>query len=129
MLYFDNIGFTWETVANGATTINFEADELGTSYPMTNGNQAIVEEDPDGKSGKVLHVGTSESFCITAEMNARNFPGNTAQDFRFSAFRQKTHCRSTYVFRVPAVFMQCKSAFRVPYKARDPIRLYHLNLS
>lgn len=63
MLYFDNIGFTWETVANGATTINFEADELGTSYPMTNGNQAIVEEDPDGKSGKVLHVGTSESFC------------------------------------------------------------------
>lgn len=63
MIYFDNIGFTWETVANGATTIDFETDELGITYPMTNGNQAVVEEDPVGKSGKVLHVGTSGSFC------------------------------------------------------------------
>lgn len=62
-LYLDNLGFNWETTAGGTTKIDFESDELGASYPMTNGNQAIVENDPDGVSGKVLHVGTSSALC------------------------------------------------------------------
>lgn len=63
MLYLDNLGFNYETTVGGATTVDFESDALGTSYPMTNGNQAVVENDPTGVSGKVLHVGTSSSFC------------------------------------------------------------------
>lgn len=41
--------------------VDFENDELGTSYGMTGGSQAVVENDPDGKSGKVLHVGTDDN--------------------------------------------------------------------
>ena len=42
----------------GKTVIcDFENDEIGTVYGMTGGSQAVVENDPDGKSGKALHVG------------------------------------------------------------------------
>lgn len=45
----------------GKTVIcDFENDELGTSYEMTGGSQAVVENDPEGKTGKVLHVGTED---------------------------------------------------------------------
>lgn len=43
----------------GKTVIfDFEGDGLGKTYGMTGGSQAVVENDPDGKSGKALHVGT-----------------------------------------------------------------------
>lgn len=46
----------------GKTVIcDFENDELGTSYEMTGGSQAVVENDPEGKTGKVLHVGTEDN--------------------------------------------------------------------
>lgn len=46
----------------GKTVIcDFENDELGTAYDMTGGSQAVVENDPEGKSGKVLHVGTEDN--------------------------------------------------------------------
>ena len=48
----------YELPGTGVTKIDFEKDELGTSYPMTNGNSSVVENDPEG-SGKVLHVGTA----------------------------------------------------------------------
>lgn len=37
---------------------NFDDDAIGTSYPMTGGSSATVEDDPAGESGHVLHVGT-----------------------------------------------------------------------
>ncbi len=53
----------------GKTVIaDFEADELGTSYAMTGNATAIVEDDPAGKSGRVLHVGSD------AEAAARSYP-------------------------------------------------------
>ena len=39
--------------------IDFESDDLGDSYPMTGNSTAIVENDPKGVSGKVLHIGSS----------------------------------------------------------------------
>lgn len=46
----------------GKTVIlDFENDALGTEYPMTNGSKAVVEEDPEGKTGKSLHVGSEDS--------------------------------------------------------------------
>ncbi|MDE7026706.1 MAG: hypothetical protein K2O87_02170 [Duncaniella freteri] len=40
---------------------DFENDEIGKTYPMTNGSEAKVVEDPEGKSGKVLMVGTQDN--------------------------------------------------------------------
>ncbi|MCD8292198.1 MAG: endo-1,4-beta-xylanase [Prevotellaceae bacterium] len=62
--YIDNIGFTWQTVADGATTIDFEDDAIGTEYPMTNGSQAVVVADPAGKSGNVLQIGTANDMAV-----------------------------------------------------------------
>ena len=43
----------------GKTVIcDFENDEIGAAYTMSNGSQAVVEDDPDGKTGKTLHIGT-----------------------------------------------------------------------
>lgn len=48
-------------VQKGTTKLfNFENDEIGTSYPMTGNSSAVVEEDPTGESGHVLHVGTDD---------------------------------------------------------------------
>ncbi|MFV0588079.1 endo-1,4-beta-xylanase [Bacteroides reticulotermitis] len=38
------------------TIINFEDDNLGATYPMTNGGKNAVVTDPDGESGKVLQI-------------------------------------------------------------------------
>lgn len=40
---------------------DFEDLEVGTSFPMTGGGEARVAMDPDGQSGKVLHVGTTST--------------------------------------------------------------------
>ena len=48
-------------VQKGTTKLfNFENDAIGTTYPMTGNSSAIVEEDPAGESGHVLHVGTND---------------------------------------------------------------------
>lgn len=60
--FLDNIVMNYEIAAKGVTKIDFEKDELGKSYAMTNGNQAKVENDPAG-SGKVLHIGTATTPC------------------------------------------------------------------
>lgn len=60
--YLDNIVMNYELAATGVTKIDFAKDEIGKSYPMTNGNQAVIEKDPEG-NGKVLHVGTAATPC------------------------------------------------------------------
>lgn len=60
--FLDNIVMNYELPGTGVTKIDFEKDELGTSYPMTNGNSSVIENDPEG-SGKVLHVGTAATPC------------------------------------------------------------------
>lgn len=60
--YLDNIVMSYELAATGVTKIDFAKDEIGKSYPMTNGNQAVIEKDPEG-NGKVLHVGTAATPC------------------------------------------------------------------
>ena len=60
--FLDNIVMNYELPGTGITKIDFSKDALGTSYPMTNGNQAVIEDNPEG-SGKVLHVGTAATPC------------------------------------------------------------------
>lgn len=60
--YLDNITMNYETSSTGSTIIDFEKDDIGTQYPMTNGNQAVVENDPKSVSGKVLHIGTTDKL-------------------------------------------------------------------
>ncbi|MDR1121304.1 MAG: endo-1,4-beta-xylanase [Dysgonamonadaceae bacterium] len=55
--FIDNIKMAYEKVASGKTVIDFESDALSKEYPMTGNSVAKVEQDPDGVSGKVLHVG------------------------------------------------------------------------
>jgi hypothetical protein len=55
----DNIKMAYEVSAGGKVTIDFENDNLSKEYPMTGNSLSVVENDPDGKSGKVLHVGTT----------------------------------------------------------------------
>lgn len=48
-------------VQKGTTKLfNFENDAIGKTYPMTGNSSAVVENDPTGESGHVLHVGTNE---------------------------------------------------------------------
>lgn len=57
--YLDNIIMDYEVAGGGLVTLfDFEKDAIGTSYSMTGNSTAIVEEDPAGESGHVLHVGT-----------------------------------------------------------------------
>ena len=61
--FLDNIVMNYEVSATGVTKIDFEKDELGKEYPMTNGNSSVVENDPQGQSGKVLHVGSAGNLA------------------------------------------------------------------
>ena len=57
--YLDNIIMDYEVAGGGLVSLfNFENDPLGTQYSMTANSTAVVEEDPTGESGHVLHVGT-----------------------------------------------------------------------
>ena len=48
-------------VQKGSTKLfDFENDAIGTTYPMTSNSSAVVEDDPTGESGHVLHVGTDD---------------------------------------------------------------------
>lgn len=54
--YLDNISMDFEVSGKGSTVINFEADDINTTYPMTGGGTATVVTDPDGESGKTLYI-------------------------------------------------------------------------
>ena len=54
--YLDNISMEYEVSGKGSTTINFEADELNATYPMTGSGTATVVKDPAGESGNALYI-------------------------------------------------------------------------
>ncbi len=56
------------TGASGTTIVNFENDNIGTTYPMTGNSTAVVQPDPAGVSGKMLLVGNA------ATMTNQSFP-------------------------------------------------------
>ena len=81
--YLDNIAMNYEVAGGGVTTIDFENDNVGKTYPMTNGNTAVVEEDPKGVSGKVLHVGSAVSPANQSfpKFNVKLQEGRTLGDY------------------------------------------------
>lgn len=64
IFYLDNFTFNWETAGDDTgldNVLDFEGDNIGKDYPTTNGGVAKIVEDPVGKSGKVLQVGSAEA--------------------------------------------------------------------
>ncbi|WP_442796369.1 endo-1,4-beta-xylanase [Pelobium manganitolerans] len=65
-IYIDNISLAKFDPNGGVMTgnqivANFESDNLGKTYTMTNGGSATVVDDPKGVSGKVLNVKSNQS--------------------------------------------------------------------
>lgn len=81
--YLDNIIMNYEVEGGGVTTIDFEGDNVGTTYSMTNGSSSVVEEDPKGVSGKVLHVGSATSPANQSfpKFNVKLAEGRTLADY------------------------------------------------
>ena len=81
--YLDNIIMNYEVAGTGTTIIDFEGDELGKTYPMTGGSSCVVENDPTGESGKVLHVGTASSLASYSfpQFTIQLQPGRTLKDY------------------------------------------------
>ena len=81
--YLDNIYMNYEVAGTGTTVIDFEGDELGKTYPMTGGSSCVVENDPTGESGKVLHVGTASSLASYSfpQFTIQLQPGRTLKDY------------------------------------------------
>ena len=81
--YLDNIIMNYEVAGTGTTVIDFEGDELGKTYPMTGGSSCVVENDPTGESGKVLHVGTASSLASYSfpQFTIQLQPGRTLKDY------------------------------------------------
>lgn len=81
--YLDNIIMNYEVAGTGTTIIDFESDELGKTYPMTGGSSSVVENDPTGESGKVLHVGTASSLASYSfpQFTVQLQPGRTLKDY------------------------------------------------
>lgn len=81
--YLDNISMDYEVAAAGTTDIGFEKDGEGTSYPMTNGSTATVVQDPAGKYGKVLQVGTADKKAAQSfpTFKVKLEPGRTLKDY------------------------------------------------
>jgi len=96
--YLDNISMDYEVSGKGNTVINFEDDNLGTAYPMTNGGKNEVVADPDGESGKVLQiVHANQSFPkfhvkLKEGMTLGNYTG-VAMDMRLNAGQYGTGMR------------------------------------
>lgn len=68
----------------GKTVIlDFENDPLGTTYEMTNGSQAVVEDDPSSESGKALHVGSDDNKAAYSfpKFNVKLPEGRTLGDY------------------------------------------------
>ena len=88
--FLDNLSMDYEVSGKGNTVINFEDDNLGTAYPMTNGGKNEVVTDPDGESGKVLQiVHANQSFPkfhvkLKEGMTLGNYTG-VAMDMRLNA--------------------------------------------
>ncbi len=71
---------------------DFENDELGTTYPMTGGGKAVVEDDPDGVSGKVLHIcadGETPAAWSTPKFHVVLPEGKTLGDYKGIVFDLK----------------------------------------
>lgn len=59
--YIDNIRMEWEIAGDDTgrdVLVDFENCKPGDKFPMTGNSTAVVEADPDGKSGNVLHIGS-----------------------------------------------------------------------
>lgn len=83
LYYLDNIYMNYEVAGTGTTVIDFESDELGKTYPMTGNSSCVVENDPAGESGKVLHVGTASSLASSSypKFTVQLQPGRTLKDY------------------------------------------------
>ena len=81
--YLDNIYMNYEVAGIGTTVIDFESDELGKTYPMTGNSSSVVENDPAGESGKVLHVGTASDLASYSypTFTIQLQPGRTLKDY------------------------------------------------
>ncbi len=55
-----------ETKKGTTKLFDFEDDAIGKTYPMTGNSSSVVEADPAGQSGKVLHVGTDAVKAATS---------------------------------------------------------------
>lgn len=77
--FLDNIVMEYETSGKGSTKINFESDDLDTTYPLTNGGKATVVDDPDGKSGKVLSINQSAYGLVKVKVKLAE--GKTLDDY------------------------------------------------
>lgn len=65
--YIDNVKIKWEVAGDDTgldNVLDFEGDNIGKDYPTTNGGVAKIVDDPEGKSGKVLQVGTAEAPVV-----------------------------------------------------------------
>lgn len=82
--YLDNISMDYEVTGKGTTVINFEKDNLNTTYPMVNGSGSPgtstnkVVADPEGTSGHVLYVQSVHSF---PEFTVKLADGKTLADY------------------------------------------------
>lgn len=54
--FLDNISMDYEVSGKGNTVINFEADPINATYPMTGGGTATVVKDPAAESGNALFI-------------------------------------------------------------------------
>ena len=77
--YLDKIVMEYETSGKGSTKIDFESDDLDTTYPLTNGGNATVVDDPDGKSGKVLSINQSAYGLVKVKVKLAE--GKTLDDY------------------------------------------------
>ncbi len=68
---------------------DFENDEYGTTYAMTGGGKAVVEDDPDGVSGKALHIcadGETPAAWSTPKFHVVLPEGKTLGDYKGIVF-------------------------------------------
>lgn len=66
-IYIDDISIRRENPSGGGSAgispiADFDADDLGESYPMTNGGSGTVVDDPQGGGSKVLNIQGVQTF-------------------------------------------------------------------
>lgn len=93
--YIDNIKINWEVAGedNGLDNVlDFESDALGKTYPMTGNSSATVVDDPEGKSGKVLQVGSENDMAAWsfAKINIKLPDGHKLGDYEMFTCDMKT---------------------------------------
>lgn len=66
---YDNIMIEYATLESGSENIDFETDDIGSTYPMTvpaNGTATVIL-DPDGSGSKVLRIGSADVLANQSE--------------------------------------------------------------